>query len=69
MLQGRLQVLNTRLAESTSEQKRINALMPALTRFDALHTRYLAKLATLEDAIEKATTEIVSSRMELEAVK
>ncbi len=68
-LQSRLQDLNTRLAESTLEQKRIHALMPALTRVDALHSRYLEKLSTLEDAIEKATAEIVSTRLELEAVK
>ena len=68
-LQSRLQDLNTRLTESTLEQKRINALLPALTRVDALHTRYLEKLSTLEDAIEKATTEIVSTRVDLEAVK
>ena len=68
-LQGRLQDLNTRLAESTLEQKRINALLPALTRVDSLHTRYLAKLSTLEDAIEKATAEMVLTRVDIEAVK
>ena len=68
-LQNRLQHINTRLTESTLEQKRINALLPALTRVDTLHTRYLEKLSTLEDAIEKATAEIVSTRVDLEAVK
>jgi len=68
-LQRRLKEFNLRLDESPREQKRINSLMPTLTRGDSLHTRYLSKLASIEDEIDKIIIAVSKTRMEMQVAK
>jgi hypothetical protein len=68
-VQGRVEEQRSSLSDSKNQQVRVQNLMKDLSRQDAIHKRYLDKMASFEDKIERLEVQLAADLQELKSME